>query len=199
MVSIHFQHLLGKNTSWASWHCIHLVSGFKPTQGFSEHHSTERRPWFVYWSAAIWGEKGREKAKMETGLYWWNYCKVKTLSPIFFHTFIPNKSHNCIYFHCLQSTDSVPKAGHPGCCRNSQGETVKSVKVIPKNELNKVVSNEYQLCMAQWKPFKGTCVWTYFPSQQRFRFFTLRNDSWKESWPGKEILPRKSPKRPKKN
>lgn len=110
-----------------------------------------------------------------------------------------NKSHNWICFHCLQSTVSVPRAGHPWCCRNSRRETMKSVKVIPKNELNKVVSNEYQLCMAQWKPFKGTCAWTYFPSQQRFRFFTLHNDSWKKkNWPSKEILPSKSPKWPKK-
>lgn len=54
------------------------------TQGFHR-----KKFCFVSWSIAVWEEKGREKVKMETGLYWWNYCQVKTLSPIFFHAFIP--------------------------------------------------------------------------------------------------------------
>lgn len=171
-----------KNTSWASSLYIHTVSDFKHIKSFNDHSPGISQKEGPVLSPGVlqFGKKGREKVEMETGLYWWNYCQVKTLSPIFFHLLSRSKSRNCTGTHCLQNTDSIPRAGHPWCRRNSQRETMKSVKVIPKNELNKAVSNEYQLCMAERKPFKGTCVWTYFPSQQRFRFFTLHNDNWKK-------------------
>lgn len=91
MVPIYLQHLLGKTpvelphfTSTGfltsnAWRVSMTI-----TQGFHR-----KKFCFVSWSIAVWEEKGREKVKMETGLYWWNYCQVKTLSPIFFHAFIP--------------------------------------------------------------------------------------------------------------